>query len=57
MKGGTKGYTPLTGLASSAYPFSGNTAKAQLWVGGKRTKKRYNRKTSRRNRRKTHKRH
>ena len=38
-KGGTKGYTSLTNIASNASPFSGETAKPQVWVGGKRTKR------------------
>ena len=50
MKGGTKGYTSLTNLASSAHSFSGATAKAQVWVGGRRSKKRYSRKSLRRRR-------
>jgi hypothetical protein len=55
MKGGTKGYTSLTNLASTAHSFFGATAKPQVWVGGKRTKKRHNRK-SLRLRRKTNRR-
>ena len=38
-KGGTKGWTPTTGLASNAGSFSGESAKAQVYVGGKKTKK------------------
>ena len=38
-KGGTKGWTPTTGLASHSASFSGPTARAQTYVGGKKTKK------------------
>jgi len=55
MKGGTNPYTSLTNLASTAHSFFGATAKPQVWVGGKRTKKRDNRK-SLRLRRKTNRR-
>ena len=48
MKGGTRAYASLTNLASSASKFSGATSKAQVWVGGKRTKKRRARKSIRR---------
>ena len=40
IKGGTKGYTPTTGLAAHGAHFSGPTAKPHNWVGGK-TKKRF----------------
>jgi hypothetical protein len=56
MKGGIKGYTSLTNLASTAHSFFGATAKPQVWVGGRRTKKRHSRKTRHR-RRKTNRRH
>lgn len=55
MKGGTKPYISLTNLASNAHSFFGPTAKPQVWVGGKRTKKRHQRK-SRVRRRKTNRR-
>lgn len=38
-KGGTKGWTPTTGIASHAASFNGPTARAQVYVGGKKTKK------------------
>lgn len=34
--GGTPGYTPVVGLASTGAPFSGETAKPHNWVGGKK---------------------
>ena len=40
MKGGLKGYTPTTGLASHGTSFSGPTAKPHTMVGGK-TRKRH----------------
>ena len=43
MRGGFKDNTPTTGLASHAASFSGSTAEAHNWVGG-RTKKRRHRK-------------
>lgn len=50
-KGGTKGWTPLTGIASHAADFFGKSAQPQVWVGGRRkTKRRVTRK--RRNTRK-----
>jgi hypothetical protein len=49
-RGGTKGYTSLTNIASIGAPFSGATAKPQIWVGGRRTKRyrKKNRNTKRR---------
>ena len=38
-KGGTRGWTPTTDLASHAAYFNGPTARAQVYVGGKKTKK------------------
>ncbi len=46
-RGGTPGWTPLTGIAAHGAPFSGETAKPQVWVGGK-TKRRYRKKGTRR---------
>ena len=46
-RGGTPGWTPLTGIAAQGAPFSGETAKPQVWVGGK-TKRRYRKKGTRR---------
>lgn len=44
-KGGTKGWTPLTGIASHAADFFGKSAQPQVWVGGRRkTKRRLTRK-------------
>ena len=37
LRGGTKGYTSLTNVASHAASFSGATARPQVWVGGKKT--------------------
>lgn len=50
MRGGFKDNTPVTGLASHAAPFSGETAKPHNWVGGrtKRRGRRSNRRGSRR---------
>lgn len=36
--GGTHGYTPTVGLASTGAPFTGSTAKPHNWVGGKKRK-------------------
>jgi hypothetical protein len=37
-KGGCSGYSSLTGIASTASPFSGVTAHPKNWVGGKHKK-------------------
>ena len=34
-KGGSRAYTSLTNIASTAASFSGITARPQVWVGGK----------------------
>jgi hypothetical protein len=34
--GGTPGYTPSVGIASTGTPFTGHTAEPHNWVGGKR---------------------
>jgi hypothetical protein len=39
-KGGSRAYTSSTNIASRAAPFSGTTARPQVWVGG-RTRRRY----------------
>lgn len=39
-RGGTRGWTPLTGIASHAADFFGKSAQPQAWVGGKRRTKR-----------------
>ena len=44
-RGGTMGWTPLTGIASHAADFFGKSAQPQVWVGGRRkTKRRVTRK-------------
>ena len=40
MRGGYSDNVSMTNLASRAAPFSGSTARAQAYVGGKRTKRR-----------------
>jgi hypothetical protein len=40
MRGGYSDNMSLTNLASRAAPYSGETARAQAYVGGKRTKRR-----------------
>lgn len=40
MRGGYSDNMSMTNLASRAAPFSGETARAQAYVGGKKTKKR-----------------
>ena len=40
MRGGYSDNMSMTNLASHAAPFSGETARAQAYVGGKRTKRR-----------------
>lgn len=40
MRGGYSDNMSLTNLASRAAPFSGETARAQAYVGGRRTKRR-----------------
>jgi hypothetical protein len=42
MRGGYSDNMSTTNLASSAAPFSGSTARAQAYVGGRRTKRRCN---------------
>jgi hypothetical protein len=39
-RGGTRGWTPLTGIAAHGAPFHGATAKPQVWVGGKSRRRR-----------------
>lgn len=43
MRGGFKDNTPTTGIAANAASFSGNTAQAHNWVGGKTRKRRHHR--------------
>lgn len=50
MRGGYTDYTPTTGIAMNAAPFSGYTAQPQVWVGGK-TKRRKMYKKNRSNKR------
>lgn len=54
MRGGYSDNMSMTNLASRAAPFSGETARAQAYVGGKKTKKRChkNKKSNRRHCRK-----
>ena len=40
MRGGYRANTSLTNIASTAAPFSGPTARAHNWVGGRRKKRR-----------------
>lgn len=47
-RGGTKGWSPLNGIASHAADFSGKSAMPQAWVGGKRTKRRSHKKSHKR---------
>lgn len=44
LRGGTKGYTSLTNVASHASSFSGATARPQVWVGGKKSRRRRSKK-------------
>ena len=48
MRGGYSDNVSLTNLASRAASFSGSTARAQAYVGGKRTKRRHHKKSHRR---------
>ena len=50
MRGGFKDNTPMNNLAAYAAPFSGSTAEARTFVGG-RTKRRRNSRKNRRSRR------
>lgn len=51
MRGGYSDNVSMTNLASRAAPFSGATARAQAYVGGRRTR-RHHKKSHRRHRRK-----
>lgn len=40
-RGGLSGYYPLISVSTDAAPFSGETAKPNNWVGGRKTRKRH----------------
>lgn len=48
MRGGYRDNISLTNIASTGAPFSGSTARAHNWVGGRRRKRRTRRTRSRR---------
>ena len=48
MRGGYRDNISLTNIASTGAPFSGTTARAHNWVGGRRRKRRTRRTRSRR---------
>ena len=52
MRGGYSDNVSMTNLASRAAPFSGSTARAQAYVGGKRSRRRHHKKSHRRHHRK-----
>jgi hypothetical protein len=52
MRGGYSDNVSMTNLASRAASFSGATARAQAYVGGKRTRRRHHKKSHRRHHRK-----
>jgi hypothetical protein len=52
MRGGYTDNVSLTNLASRAAPFSGETARAQAYVGGRKTRRRRYKKSHRRHHRK-----